>query len=85
MQASQAPATPRDEDLDEEEEEEDEEDEDEEDDDDSLTAGSQVSRSLTWSSVNQAGFPEGEAWHLLSWRALLARQGRRGHQGELRL
>lgn len=44
------PATPGDEDL-EEDEEEDEEEEDD-DDDDSLTAGSQVSCPLGWSSVN---------------------------------
>lgn len=61
LQAARGPATPRDEDLEdeeEEEEEEDEEEEEEEEDDDSLTAGSQVSCSLVWSSVNQGGFPE---------------------------
>lgn len=69
LQAPQGPAVAREEDL-EEDEDEDLEDEDEED---FLTAGSQVSCPLIWSSVNQAGFPQG-ARHPLSSRPPLAGQ-----------
>lgn len=55
LQAPQGAAVAREEDLDEDEDEE-LEDEDEED---FLTAGSQVSCPLVWSSVKQAGFPQG--------------------------
>lgn len=55
LQASWAPATPGDEDL--ERDGEGDEEEEDEDEVDSLTSGSQVSCPLVWSSVNQAGVP----------------------------
>lgn len=56
LQASQVPALPREGDLEDEDDEDEDEDEDEEE--DFLTAGSQVSCPVVWSSVNQAGFPQ---------------------------
>lgn len=79
LQASQVPALPREEDLGDEDDEDEDEDDDEEE--DFLTAGSQVSCPVVWSSGNQAAFPQG-AGPLLSWRPLQAGQQHFGPQAQ---